>query len=118
MTDSELLSLAARAHGGLEYVPEMGWIHVSPDGTRGAWWNPLTDNGDAFALMVKLGIALMHFPLYETPKHSVVAKQCRLLDLENKGNPTEVVVLYEDDPYAATREAIVSAAASIGKEAQ
>jgi len=32
MTDSELLALAARAHGGLEYVDGIGWIHVSPDG--------------------------------------------------------------------------------------
>jgi len=48
MTDSELLALAARTHGGLEYIPEMGWIHVSPDGTLVAWWNPLTDDGDAF----------------------------------------------------------------------
>jgi len=50
MTDSELLALAARAHGGLEYVDEMGWIHVSPDGTRGAWWNPLTDDGELYDL--------------------------------------------------------------------
>ena len=53
MTDSELLALAARAHGDLEYVDEMGWIHVNPDGTRGAWWNPFENDGDAFRLAVK-----------------------------------------------------------------
>ena len=116
MTDSELLALSARAHGGLEYVPEMGWIHVNPDGTRGAWWNPLTNDGDAFALMVKLGISLTPNPVFDHPKHSVAATQCRYGDLSRKLNPTEVVEQYENDPCAATRRAIVRCAAAILKE--
>ena len=58
MTD-ELLEFAAKAHGGLVFVRNMGWIYESANGTRGAWWNPLGSNSDCFALIAKfrLGIA-------------------------------------------------------------
>jgi hypothetical protein len=61
MTDRELLEAAARSAG-----IELRW---HPDGTAyadtrapGYWgvWNPLTDDGDALRLAVKLNIDLMN----------------------------------------------------------
>jgi len=105
VTDQELLSLAARAHGGLEYVDEMGWIHVSQDGTRGAWWHPLTDDGDALRLAVKLRIKLS-FGASEVSATFIVANY-----------PMRSIEKYCNDPYAATRRVIVRAAAAIVKDA-
>jgi len=110
MTDQELLALAARAHGGLEYVDEMGWIHVSPDGTRGAWWNPLKDDADAFRLVVKLCLILNSF----RDRHETWVQY---LSHDGRGF-IRFNEQYAGDPYAATRRAIVRAAAEIGKEAQ
>ena len=56
----ELIALAAKAHGGLVYVEECnGWIHEDEEGNRGAWWNPFTDDADAFRLAAKLEIDIM-----------------------------------------------------------
>lgn len=52
MTDRELLELAAKA-AGYDYRPENGVIVV--DGIPGNW-NPLDDDGDAFRLMVGIGM--------------------------------------------------------------
>ena len=59
MTDKELLELAARATGDYfpltnrctpsDYLPVAFMLDGKP-------WNPLTDDGDAFRLAVKLGI--------------------------------------------------------------
>lgn len=106
MTDKELIELAAKAAG---YPPD-----------DSAWddeiWNPLEDDGDALRLAVNLGISLLPYPVYaESDRHSVMAKQRRRTDTMRVQNPTEVIELYGDDPYAATRRAIVRAAAAMGK---
>ena len=101
MSDRELLELAAKA-AGYEYAKHGGYIVV--DGIPGNW-NPLTDDGDALRLAVKLGL---------------------MIDIQNKVNATSVWTTDESgsadfdaahgkDPYAATRRAIVRAAAEIGK---
>ena len=94
MTDRELLELAAKAAG-------VEW-DVLYDGpripARIGKWNPLTDDGDALRLAVKLGIHLCFGANY------VIANDVQ--------NPT---VNNANDPYAATRRAIVRAAAEIGK---
>ena len=88
-TTRELLELAAKAVGGLLFVESMNsWIHVAPNGERGAWWNPLTDDGDALRLAVKLQIDVCF----------------------------DFTIPVDDDPMTATRRAIVRAAAEIGKE--
>jgi hypothetical protein len=99
-TDKELLELAAKAIG----LPERGWMGPAfmyvKDNTF-TDWDPLTDDGDALRLLVKLELLVdangMHsrvcFPFGEP------------LAYEVKGN----------DPYAATRRAIVRAAAEIGR---
>jgi len=107
MSDKELLELAAKAHGGLVYVEGMGWIHEDATGNRGAWWNPLTDDSDALRLAVKLEIVPSKHVDTVVPSRSAtwrVGHACSSL-WEPAGN----------DPYAATRRAIVRAAAAIGE---
>jgi hypothetical protein len=96
--DRELLELAAKA----AELPECGWMGPAfmyvKDNTF-TDWNPLTDDGDALRLAVKLKI---------TPHIDG-----NLTDAESTaGFATEA---HLDDPYAATRRAIVRAAAEIGK---
>ena len=55
-TDRELLELAAKA-AGYEYAKHGGYIVV--DGIPGNW-NPLTDDGDALRLAVKLRLSIDH----------------------------------------------------------
>ena len=94
MTDQELLTMAAKAAGyitltnGQTYSPEAGNFD----------WNPLTDDGDALRLAVQL-FRDIHFWYFE---NSV-----------SVGN--ELRVACGDDPCAATRRAIVRAAAEIGR---
>jgi len=106
MTDKELLELAATAYGDLVYVPDMGWIAQDEHGNRGAWWNPFGDDGDALRLAVKLDIVIWECSQYN----------CALTEIrygKNQGEVTEPI--QDEDRYAATRRAIVRAAAEIGK---
>jgi len=96
VNDKELLELAAKAAGGLVYVEDMGWIREDADGNRGAWWNPLTDDGDRYRLIKKLEIEVNF-------KHQYA-------EFKDKGIcicwPQEV----KDDAYA-----VVAVAAEIGR---
>jgi hypothetical protein len=80
MTDRELLELAAKACGLEEAKMRIEFNQ----------WNPLTDDGDALLVMVKLGIDIAKAQVDYWDKHS-------------------------NDPYAATRRAITRAAAEIGR---
>ena len=103
MTDKELLELAAKAagisvepHGNYKHSPNLVFTH------RGQNWNPLTDDGDALRLAVKLGMNVM------CHGDAVVVAY---------SHPRNVFrELHATCPYAATRRAIVRAAAEIGKE--
>jgi hypothetical protein len=99
MTDRELLELAAKA-------AEMDWCAYYPDKTddcslclqpRGRLWNPLADDGDALRLAVKMVLAV-----------SVCDGYTVILDNKTREN-------HGQDPYAATRLAIVRATAAIGE---
>jgi hypothetical protein len=115
MTDKELLELAAKAAGF--GAPKTGrtcwteseyprnsekygalWNYVGHMDTA-ELWNPLTDDGDALRLAVKLNI-----DVFGTSDFRV----CEWDD----GVVTEQS---NNDPYAATRRAITRAAAEIGK---
>lgn len=104
MTDRELLEAAAKAAGisrllwDYEYCRSRG--HMAPPSSM---WNPLTDDGDALRLAVKLNMDLML-----SPNHGKWAKCVYGSRADESGYP-------EEDPYAATRRAIVRAAAEIGK---
>ena len=122
MTDKELLELAAKAAGySVEWVERrvsrIGAFkqiqHERRDGfvIAGKAWNPLTVDGDALRLVVKLsqldgGLALMLDSMF----NSTAFAQC--YTNENTISPPEHM---ETDPYAATRRAITRAAAEIGK---
>lgn len=107
MTDKELLELAAKA-AKISYEKR----YVNPEGLKfqglllnigighqpTQWWNPLEDDGDALRLLVTLGLSL---------NTSVV-----------DGKESECMgkyVPHRADHNAATRRAIVRAAAEIGK---
>jgi hypothetical protein len=125
MTDKELLELAAKAAGWTGWQSKHGYWNVeSPDGEKTThchnWnaycqdtgeklkepsfadaiastnWNPLTDDGDALRLAVKLNLFNTRPKGYEWPDAELFAR-------------------HEDDPYASTRRAITRAAAEIGK---
>lgn len=100
MTDREMLELAAKAAGRVVegFSNSKGLLISLCDGVS-AWWNPLTTDGDALRLAVKLRIRIA----------GMDERACAFIGLqefwEAEGN----------DPYAATRLAIVRAAAEIGK---
>ena len=129
-TDRELLELAARASGFGGPEHKFCWTeneYPRCSGTHGAlWnyvgfmdsavlWNPLTDDGDALRLVVKLGLSVEPYPIYQPEKHSVSVKQRRQSDTMREANPTQVIELYGGDPYAAARRAITRAAAEVAK---
>jgi hypothetical protein len=100
MTDRELLVAAAKAAGIGSYKVD----YANGLDTKTGFWNPLTDDGDAFQLAVKLRIAI------EWWKQGVSTKAPQ----KNKLNG--VFKSFNNDPYAATRRAITRAAAELGEE--
>lgn len=115
-TDRELLELAAKAYGGLEYEPYDGWVHTGAHGKRGDRWNPRDDDGDALRLAVKLGLRVEtdSHPIYvEDLPASVVSRTAFAAD--GTLQKVNVSICHYGDPCAATRRAIVRAAANIGK---
>lgn len=106
--DRELLELAAKAAGIIgkwyESIYESGY--ELPDGCNQPLWNPLTDDGDALRLAVKLNM-----PIWECAQYGRAMAEVRYGAA--RGEYWEPV---GDDPYAATRRAIVRAAAEIGKD--
>ena len=127
MNDAELLKLAAMAAGIDVWFPRMnggrdesgGRIILEPCHKRDAdgnvvEWNPLLDDGDAFRLAVNLGIDLLFTP----EDVEAVATQYAYEDHQEMLSPwaCESWTLKPQDHYAATRRAIVRAAAEIGKQ--
>jgi hypothetical protein len=103
MTDKELLKLAAKA-AGINTARCLQFADGAFDwpGKVGRW-NPLTDDGDALRLVVKLKLQLQIVGMYDD--------ETGCYDL----GEIEVFEKHGSDPYAATRSAIVRAAAEIGK---
>ena len=98
MTDRELLELAAKA-AGIEIKAVIADTFWRPDGIC---WDPLTNDGDALRLAVKLSIAVHQYA------------SC-VIAAPHIGRYQDCDENYGRDPYAATRRAIVRAAAEIGK---
>jgi hypothetical protein len=112
MSDRELLELAAKAAGhgdvwSLDEHPDVTYIGPRYDGgtVRYRVWNPLTDDGDALRLAVKLrlvvdigGVAPTHERIYVGGLEGYLAHEPTGADID-----------------AATRRAITRAAAEIGK---
>lgn len=118
--DEELLQKALEALESADwYIGQLEWIVYSPDDT-GTHEERTKVQSTIAALRerlgVKLGISITPYPIYQPEKHSVIAKQRRVSDTMREANPSEVLEMYGKDPYAATRRAIVRAAAAIGEE--
>ena len=111
MNDREMLEAAARAAG----FSEAKWQDMTGGGdvrygmSEGIWtgetyWNPLTDDGDALRLVVKLNLDII----------------TRVSDRETWAQAPMVRTVIEPhgaDPYASTRRAIVRAAAALAEQA-
>ena len=137
MTDRELLELAAKAadifltpESLARAFPKWKWDkdfelrHEGNFGVSGAVlvydydgklsgttreaWNPLADDGDALRLMVRLRLE----PRFLDNSHSNGAEPSRV----TLHNVAGIVENIDGDPYAATRRAIVRAAAEIGRQ--
>jgi hypothetical protein len=106
MTDRELLELAAKAAGNPSGTSRAGGgLLMAND----LYWNPLTDDGDALRLAVKLGLDVcIDTPIEREPHTHVIGF------VGNSADTVDVIEAH-GDPYAATRRAIVRAAAEIGK---
>ena len=102
MTDRELLEAAAKAAGmpqppeGQEIPQDLPVVFTK----NGKPWNPLADDGDALRLAVRLRMQI-----------DILERSIYALAL----NGTKVCELDRADPLAATRRAIVRAAAQIGR---
>lgn len=96
MNDREFLEQAAKAAG-----KKLIWGDLCPsiplDAETMLRWNPLTDDGDALRLAIRLGISF----------HCIERKRITISSIG--------VEPHDGDMYAATRRAIVRAAAEIGR---
>lgn len=115
MDDRQLLEMAAKA-AGIEVVRSRLDDPLNLDmlvensarnsHQRSGPWNPLTDDGDALRLAVKLQLDIEHL------NDAVFAQ-----DPSSSGCPSwSTREPVEGDRYAATRRCIVRAAASLAKE--
>lgn len=116
MNDRELLELAAKAAGIDAYWSVDGTIQMRPmfvvsaGGAMGTMpheeeWNPLKHDSDAFRLMVRLGL-LVGPGSDESWAQHYWGESMGWLTIKEK---------CDDDATAATRRAIVRAAAEIGR---
>ena len=112
MNDRELLEAAAKAAG--YPIHSDAWA-CGPSGKEptlfmgnsGPAWNPLTNDGDALRLAVKLGLAPSVFVVGASDGCTMVSSTTL------PHGELFVEEMHEQDPYAATRRAIVRAAAEI-----
>lgn len=109
-TDRELLEMAAKAAGirvgyWLGEEMQIHFFSPDPDESMEIEWNPLTDDGDALRLAVKLGMVV---------EVDTTDEITRIRDFDY-GEVLLVNMHFACDPYAATRRAIVRAAAEIGR---
>ncbi len=98
-TDRELLELAAKAAGIQNYTMSGHAVFVETGAKRGDsgyYWNPLADDGSALRLAVLLEMDVLC---------ASVRTDCGIVETIHAGI----------DPFAATRRAIVRAAAEIGR---
>lgn len=109
MTDREMLELAAKAAGingrwerDKNCLQERWYFNVPYDNQgmlTGFEWNPLRDDGDAFRLAVRLKLDMDHNQDFACVY----------------GNDVAIEIDAGADPCAATRLAILQAAAEVGK---
>lgn len=110
-TDRELLEMAAKAIDLFAAWPKSDYaIDIGDDGIycygmgKGLSWNPLEDDGDALRLAVRLDLLILPY------------RNDRAIRVTRLDQPETIVSFgTPEDEYAATRRAIVRAAAEIGR---
>lgn len=119
MTDREMLELAAKAAGMRIHAKNQAERDEIGFGDKGLWivggssgWNPLTYDGDALRLAVKIGMLI---DVRYTQQESIRYNRATYWPEPSRG---EVIEFGDEemDPAAATRRAITRAAAEIGME--
>lgn len=114
-TDRELLERAAKAagmragNGPGEYAwhPGLDCLATLDERNREVPWNPLHDDGDALRLAVKLSMSV-EIEEHEASTYAYAGPVPRVYAME----------LWRDDKDAATRRAIVRAAAAMAGEGE
>jgi len=101
-SDRELLELAAKA-AGIELLWRRGHPYRGANNVRQDEWTPLDDDGDALRLAANLRLDVV-FAYDEVCVNWVSKTDCEYFE-----EP------YGDDRMAATRRALVRAAAEIGR---
>jgi hypothetical protein len=104
MNDRELLECAAKAAGFKRETFVDGKSIIREADGQPVYWNPLTDDGDALRLAVKLRMDVEPWIHGDSACSRVLCQEV-LIDEPH----------YGDDPERATRRAIVRVAAEIGK---
>ncbi|RMH97301.1 hypothetical protein [Stutzerimonas nitrititolerans] len=120
-SDRELLELAAKAagrpihdwNGGwpVEYVEHWSGSPNEPPEQEVVYWNPLEDDGDALRLAVTLGLTV-ECDFHDSDTCAAYQTRGEIVADEQSGMLGEVIGSPE---FAATRRAIVRAAAEIGR---
>lgn len=114
MTDRELLELAAKAYGViLNQQPDEDFLRADHSPRGISWnpkWNPLTDDGDALRLAVALRLNVEHYNDSSQPEPWL-----RVVDRVGRWTHAGPSVEFSADPLAATRRAIIRAAAATGE---
>ncbi|AXY83347.1 hypothetical protein [Acidovorax phage ACPWH] len=123
MTDSEMLELAAKAAGyDVRWHEQWAcYVHVAPHNTdnppslagQRQVWVPLTDDGDALRLAVKLGIRFQYDR--NAPPELGLPRECATALINGRWYAKAPA---HGGPEAATRRVIVRAAAELGKADQ
>jgi len=118
--DHELLKLAAKAAGLGEVMvmpmsrTEVSYVVEETDGGPLRPWNPLDDDGDALRLAVLMGRAdRLGIQIHIVEPFDGDSDPYTVVDAERFG---EFDIYHGDDPFRATRRAIVEAAAAIGSK--
>ena len=124
-SDRELLELAAKAAGlqlcGYSWIGEnedddecevleSAFVKLRPEQELAARWNPLTDDGDALRLAVRLGLGILFGQYAPLDVYSVYISKVE------GGDELAVGCITDGDEFGVVRRAITRAAAQIGKE--
>lgn len=116
ISDITLLESAAKAAGFLNWTKYNTCLFIETGHSRGSTgyhWNPLTDDGDALRLAITVGINIQH-GVKIGRKINSEEPTIETFDSESRFDGW-IEEVKAGDALAATRLAIVRAAAEIGK---